>query len=136
MKKNYLARNYMFLLGRFKKRILAKEPPIKEELLVNKESLANRENPSDKESLADSENPPDKEYLLDNENPADKEDSIGIEKAGEEGNHTAAGEEVEYEIVEKEILPEKMICPDCGGITLVGLDFCDKCGGELINHES
>lgn len=38
---------------------------------------------------------------------------------------------VEYEIVEKEILPKKIICPDCGGITLEGLDFCDKCGGEL-----
>ena len=45
-------------------------------------------------------------------------------------------EEQEYEIVELEILPEKMICPDCGGITLVGLDFCDKCGGELINHDN
>lgn len=44
-------------------------------------------------------------------------------------------EEQEYEIVEKEILPEAMICPDCGGITLVGLDFCDKCGGELINRD-
>jgi hypothetical protein len=37
----------------------------------------------------------------------------------------------EYEIVEREILPAKMICPDCGGITLEGLEFCDKCGGEL-----
>jgi len=46
----------------------------------------------------------------------------------------AAGEE-EYEIVEKEILPEKMICPDCGGITLVGLEFCDKCGAELISND-
>lgn len=45
-------------------------------------------------------------------------------------------EDTEYEIVEKEILPEKMICPDCGGITLVGLDFCDKCGGELINQDN
>ncbi len=44
--------------------------------------------------------------------------------------------EEEYEIVEKEILPEKMICPDCGGITLAGLDFCDKCGGELGNYEN
>lgn len=42
----------------------------------------------------------------------------------------------EYEIVEKEILPEKMVCPDCGGITLAGLDFCDKCGGELANYDS
>lgn len=47
----------------------------------------------------------------------------------------AEGEE-EYEIVEKEILPEKMICPDCGGITLVGLEFCDKCGGELISRDN
>lgn len=39
--------------------------------------------------------------------------------------------DVEYEIVEREILPAKIICPDCGGITLEGLDFCDKCGGEL-----
>lgn len=37
----------------------------------------------------------------------------------------------EFEIVEMEILPAKIICPDCGGITLEGLEFCDKCGGEL-----
>lgn len=37
----------------------------------------------------------------------------------------------EHEIVEIEILPAKIICPDCGGITLEGLEFCDKCGGEL-----
>ena len=39
--------------------------------------------------------------------------------------------EEEYEIVELEILPNKIICPDCGGITLEGIEFCDKCGGEL-----
>ncbi len=39
--------------------------------------------------------------------------------------------DMEYEVVEREILPAKIICPDCGGITLEGLDFCDKCGGEL-----
>lgn len=37
----------------------------------------------------------------------------------------------EYEIVELEIVPENIICPDCGGLTLRGLEFCDKCGGEL-----
>ena len=42
-----------------------------------------------------------------------------------------SNKQTEYEIVEREILPEKIICPDCGGITLEGLDFCDKCGGEL-----
>lgn len=36
-----------------------------------------------------------------------------------------------YEVLEREILPAKIICPDCGGITLEGLEFCDKCGGEL-----
>lgn len=40
--------------------------------------------------------------------------------------------EEEYEVVEREILPAKIICPDCGGITLEGLEFCDKCGGELL----
>lgn len=38
----------------------------------------------------------------------------------------------EYEVVEREILPNKILCPDCGGITLEGLEFCDKCGGELL----
>lgn len=37
----------------------------------------------------------------------------------------------EYEIVERVIYPEKIICPDCGGFTLEGLDFCDRCGGEI-----
>ncbi|HWT26518.1 MAG TPA: hypothetical protein VN131_01130 [Mobilitalea sp.] len=41
------------------------------------------------------------------------------------------GEEETYEVVEREIHPTKIICPDCGGITLEGLDYCDKCGGEL-----
>lgn len=39
--------------------------------------------------------------------------------------------EEEFEIVEMEILPNKIVCPDCGGITLEGLEFCDKCGGEI-----
>lgn len=46
-----------------------------------------------------------------------------------EADNNAASEE--YEVVEREILPAEIICPDCGGITLEGLDFCDKCGGEL-----
>lgn len=51
----------------------------------------------------------------------------------EEPREVIVEEEKEYEVVEREILPEKIICPDCGGITLEGLDFCDKCGGELRN---
>lgn len=37
----------------------------------------------------------------------------------------------EYPVLEREIVPEKIVCPDCGGITLEGLEFCDRCGGEL-----
>ena len=37
----------------------------------------------------------------------------------------------EYEVVEIEIKPAHKICPDCGGITIEGLDYCHKCGGEL-----
>lgn len=37
----------------------------------------------------------------------------------------------EYPIVEREICPAKIICPDCGGETLEGLEYCDKCGGEI-----
>lgn len=49
-----------------------------------------------------------------------------------EVNDIKGKENQEYEIVECEILPAKIICPDCGGVTLEGLDFCDKCGGELM----
>ena len=40
----------------------------------------------------------------------------------------------EYEIVEIVIEPEKIVCPDCGGITYEGLDFCDRCGGEINSY--
>lgn len=49
----------------------------------------------------------------------------------EESKDAMEEDDIEYEIVEREIHPAKIICPDCGGITLEGLDFCDKCGGEL-----
>lgn len=45
-------------------------------------------------------------------------------------------EKEEYEVVELEIRPANIVCPDCGGITLEGLDFCDKCGGEINPTES
>lgn len=48
-----------------------------------------------------------------------------------EGAYINEKGEIEYEIVEIEIRPEKIICPDCGGITLEGLEYCDQCGGEL-----
>ena len=49
----------------------------------------------------------------------------------QDDRHLLKEEEV-YEVVEREIHPAKIICPDCGGITLEGLEFCDKCGGELL----
>lgn len=47
------------------------------------------------------------------------------------GKDVSSDNKEEHEIIEMEILPAKIICPDCGGITLEGLEFCDKCGGEL-----
>ena len=35
---------------------------------------------------------------------------------------------IEPEVVECEIHPANIVCPDCGGITLQGLDYCDKWG--------
>jgi hypothetical protein len=49
----------------------------------------------------------------------------------EDKEEALSDKEEEFEIVEIEILPNKIICPDCGGITLEGLEFCDKCGGEI-----
>lgn len=40
-------------------------------------------------------------------------------------------EDCDYPVLEREILPEKILCPNCGGITLEGLDYCDKCGADL-----
>lgn len=46
-----------------------------------------------------------------------------------------ASTEEYYEEVELEIRPANVVCPDCGGITLEGLDYCDKCGGEINSIE-
>lgn len=48
-----------------------------------------------------------------------------------EGTEQLLEEDYEYPILEREILPEKIICPSCGRITLEGLDYCDKCGADL-----
>mgnify|MGYP000997843709 CR=1 FL=1 len=59
-------------------------------------------------------------------------DEAGMELySGEEMPEDTLKNEDEFEIVEMEILPNKIVCPDCGGITLEGLEFCDKCGGEI-----
>ncbi len=60
----------------------------------------------------------------------EEEEQDGGEKYLADGSE-AEDEEECYEILEREIHPSKIKCPDCGGITLEGLDFCDKCGGEL-----
>lgn len=48
-----------------------------------------------------------------------------------EGAFINAEGEIEYKVIEREIHPDKIRCPDCGGITIDGLEYCDKCGGEL-----
>lgn len=51
----------------------------------------------------------------------------------EEGkNGNVAGQQAaEYPVVEKVFLPERIICPECGGMTTEGRVFCERCGGEL-----
>ncbi len=71
----------------------------------------------------------EEEELLE-EDPSFEEETDTVEEA-EPTDDEVEDPDMEYEIVEREILPAKIICPDCGGITLEGLDFCDKCGGEL-----
>lgn len=52
----------------------------------------------------------------------------------DDNKDSLSAEDIIYEVVEREILPEKIVCPDCGGITLEGLEYCDKCGGELGSY--
>lgn len=72
-------------------------------------------------------------YLKEEEQKSQKsERNLKEEEQKNQKDEGELEEEEEYEIVEIEIFPEKIVCPDCGGITLEGLDFCDKCGGELF----
>jgi len=68
---------------------------------------------------------------MEEEDPEEEGESLDSDTALQDSDPENPEEEKEYEIVEREILPAKIICPDCGGITLEGLEFCDKCGGEL-----
>lgn len=79
----------------------------------------------------DTENMDDNNDAYDEEDKDIAKDTIQTGEGLTEENCTS--DEEEYEVVEREILPNKIICPDCGGITLEGLEFCDKCGGELKN---
>ncbi len=94
------------------------------------ESYSKRSNPEGnnlKEKIFKTGN--SREQNLEEKSPNER--NLERENLGNLNPDSSEGIEVEYEIVEREILPEKIICPDCGGITLEGLDFCDKCGGEL-----
>lgn len=60
-----------------------------------------------------------------------KQQTVYKEKVSLPDHHLKEEKELEYPIVECEIRPANIICPDCGGITIEGLDYCDKCGGEI-----
>lgn len=84
-----------------------------------------KDNPIEEEEM-------EPELIEDLNGDAQKKEEVPFYRYGlEQEEETVKEDGKEYEIVEKEILPAKIICPDCGGITLEGLDFCDKCGGEL-----
>lgn len=78
-----------------------------------------------KESSSDCRHSNQRQYLNDNR----------MDSQGKGQGEYEDGANEEYEILEREILPQKIICPDCGGLTLEGLEFCDKCGGELTNFD-
>lgn len=71
----------------------------------------------------------EEKYVEEEENPIETEDDYFEKELHRPYDETE--DDTVYEVVEREILPDKKVCPDCGGITLEGLEFCDKCGGEL-----
>jgi len=81
------------------------------------------ENPGEAKSFEIEEEP--------EEDMEEESDSEFYTMKKEETDYSDTEDNEEYEVVEREIHPAKITCPDCGGITLEGLEFCDKCGGEL-----
>lgn len=37
----------------------------------------------------------------------------------------------EYPVLERDIFPERIVCPDCGYVTFEGKERCSRCGREL-----
>lgn len=68
-----------------------------------------------------------KEKLNGNKKIDKREDTVRKRRVDD----TLVDENGVYEVVERTIYPNKIICPDCGGVTTEGLEFCDKCAGEL-----
>jgi len=73
----------------------------------------------------------EKPFVEETEDELMDEDDEELEENPSTEEDNSNSEEV-YEVLEREIHPAKIICPDCGGITLEGFEYCDKCGGELI----
>lgn len=86
--------------------------------------LFNRKRQNIKEDELANQYDEEADFIDDEEEEKNEVDSSKNVTESEEQNET-------YEVLEREIYPAKIICPDCGGITLEGLEFCDKCGGEL-----
>lgn len=84
-----------------------------------------RQTQNNQEPVEDQFHEEEDEELEEDNTEAETEDDSTV-------NSEASDKEAVYEVVEREIMPAKIICPDCGGITLEGLELCDKCGGELL----
>jgi len=86
-----------------------------------------------KKNISPQKQESEKDFFEDELENYEEEDNPASENEGEKLLYNKEdGDGMEYDVVEREILPAKIICPDCGGITLEGLEFCDKCGGELL----
>lgn len=44
-------------------------------------------------------------------------------------------QDCEYPVLERDLMPTRTVCPVCKETTLVGLDYCDKCGVKLSKEE-
>ncbi len=62
---------------------------------------------------------------------AAEEAARGVTERAREAEPEAEDPNQEYEILEREILPERIVCPSCGNITFEGVERCDRCGKEL-----
>ncbi len=73
-----------------------------------------------------------KNVILEEENSEhNKQATIFLSSNNSDKKNDGDVKEAVYKIVETEIKPAHIVCPDCGGITIEGLDYCHKCGGEL-----
>ena len=58
--------------------------------------------------------------------------ALGFSDSAEEADEDdVCDENGEYPVLERDIFPERIVCPDCGYVTFEGKERCSRCGREL-----